>query len=78
VASKLLDVRARSGVQSDVQNTNLVASPFVPGAAAMSGETPPHTGRIYDRTRFGGSLVRGISLDIRDESIYGLIGDRLR
>jgi hypothetical protein len=33
----------------------------------------PQTGRIYDRTRFGGNPVSGISLDIREESIYVLL-----
>jgi hypothetical protein len=38
----------------------------------------PQTGRIYDRTRFGGNPVSGISLDIREESIYGLLDEENR
>ena len=34
---------------------------------------PPHTGRIYDRTRSVGNTVSDRSLDIREESIYGLL-----
>src|SRR5438477_6527337 len=36
VASELWVSRARSGVQGHFQDSNLVASPFVPGLAAMS------------------------------------------
>jgi hypothetical protein len=32
-----------------------------------------HTGRIYDRTDPMGIIVRDTSLDIREESIYGLL-----
>jgi len=35
---------------------------------------PPHTGRIYDCTDPMGIIVRDTSLDIREESIYGLLG----
>ena len=35
---------------------------------------PPHTGRIYDRTDPMGIIIRDTSLDIREESIYGLLG----
>jgi hypothetical protein len=34
---------------------------------------PPPTGRIYDRTRSDGKSVSDRSLDIREESIYGLL-----
>ena len=34
---------------------------------------PPHTGRIYDCTDPMGIIVRDTSLDIREESIYGLL-----
>jgi hypothetical protein len=39
-------------------------------------QIPPQTGRIYDRTRSVGNSVSNISLDIREESIYGLLGHR--
>ena len=35
---------------------------------------PPHTGRIYDRTDPMGIIVRDTALDIREESIYRLLG----
>jgi len=38
------------------------------------GSLPPPTGRIYDRTRSDGKAVSDRSLDIREESIYGLLG----
>jgi hypothetical protein len=34
--------------------------------------TPPHTGRIYDRSRLEGRTIR-YSLENREESIYGLL-----
>ena len=37
---------------------------------------PPQTGRIYDRTRSDGNSVSDPSLDIREESIYGLLPAR--
>jgi hypothetical protein len=43
--------------------------PFWPG-----GSVPPPTGRIYDRIRSDGNTVSDQSLDIREESIYGLLG----
>src|SRR3984893_9573628 len=42
VASKLLVSRARSGVQADLQDSSLVASPFIPGPAAI----PPSAGPV--------------------------------
>lgn len=34
---------------------------------------PPRTGRIYDRSRLEGDIVRNRSLENREESIYGLL-----
>src|ERR1700738_2386312 len=42
VPSTLLVSRARNGVQGDFQDSSLVASPFIPGPAAM----PPSAGPI--------------------------------
>ena len=39
------------------------------------GSTPPQTGRIYDRTRSDENTVSDRSLDIREESIYALLGE---
>jgi sugar lactone lactonase YvrE len=38
---------------------------------------PPSTGRIYDRTRSVGNALSDGTLDIREESIYGLLGIRV-
>ena len=38
------------------------------------GSAPPQTGRIYDRTRSDWEYCYDRSLDIREESIYGLLG----